>query len=194
VDHASLRALEAHTYRAVVDDGVWDLVLGVWLLLIGLGVATGFGLPAGLLGALAIPTGATLRRTVTAPRVGYVRFNAARATRLRRGPIVLSGASMTLLLALLASSRVTPAVPDLVRAGIVLALPIALAAYLFDISRLYAYALVVALAVAVVLGAGVRWEWTLLLAGAIVTASGTVVLTRFLRRYDTGKEVPASHA
>lgn len=175
----SLLRFERTLYRTVVDNGVWDTVLGVWLLAIGGAIAADAPAAVHLVAGVMFPVGYLLARR-TARRAGHVEFNAERVRRLRRARWVVPVAAAALLAGLvLAGSRL----PGLVNAAIFLAASVSIAAYLFDIARFHVYAATILIAVSGVLMSGSRWEMALILAGATILACGLVVLARFLRRY-----------
>lgn len=180
----TLSGLERTLYRAVVDDGVWDAVLGAWMLAIGVSIATGVPMVGNIIAGAAFPIGFMLGKR-TARRAGYVQFAPARVRRLRRARIVVPAVALVLLVALLVTGT---HLPGLVKAAIFLAAVVSVAAHLFDIARFHAYAIVILVAAAGVLAVGVRWELALVAAGVAILASGLVVLTRFLRRYPVSME------
>jgi len=174
-----LRKLERALYRTVVDGGVWDMVLGAWLLAIGGTIAAGVPPVAHVVGGATFPIGYMFAQR-TARRAGHVQFNAERTRRLRRARVVAPVTAIALLASLVLAG---PLLPDLVKAGILLAAPLSIAAYLFDIPRFHVYAILILLAVAGVLVRGLRGELALIVAGTTILICGLVVLTRFLHKY-----------
>lgn len=174
-----LLTLERALYRNVVDDGVWDTVLGAWLLAIGGSIAAGMPVVGHLVGGTAFPIGYMATRR-TARRAGHVRFSAARVRRIRRARLVVPAAIVVLLFGFLAAG---PRLPDLAKAALFLAGALSIGASLFDISRFHVYAIVILAAAGGVIASGRRWELTLIVAGGLILTSGLIVLTRFLRRF-----------
>jgi hypothetical protein len=68
-----LTQIERDIFRDYLQDGLLDLVLGVWLLLIGVALASGFTAVFVVLGFFLCPfLFRTLKRRFTYPRAGYV--------------------------------------------------------------------------------------------------------------------------
>ena len=190
MDAQHLAELERQTYRTEVDDGLWDLLLGFFFLVLGLGIITSLPgwLPV-LVGAFGLPARQLVRSWLVEPRIGYVRLRRGRMASLQRGAWVLTG-TMALLLVLffwLDSLDSTGAWRDERRLGgigmtLFLAMPIGVAAYWFEMRRFYAYAGLVGLILALGLLLG-RPAWAILACGLAILPAGAVVLGRFLRRY-----------
>ena len=188
-DGRSLAELERRTYRTEVDDGLWDLLLGLFLLVLGFSFVT--GLP-GWLPILIVAFGCAVRRLVRTwliePRIGLVRLSPDRMVSLNRGVWVLAGAIALLLAGFLWVASVdTGTWHDERRLGgvgltLLLAIPIAVAAYWFEIRRFYAYAGLVAFVLTLGVISG-HPAWAILVSGAAIVPSGGVVLARFLGRY-----------
>lgn len=179
-----IQTLERTLYRTVVDHGVWDMVLGVSLLAIGGSIAAGVPAVGAIAGGAVFPVGYLLTQRAAA-RVGHVQFRPERVRRLRHARAVVLTAIVALLVGLLLAG---PRLHSLVKTGILLATPMSVAAYLFEIARFHAYAAAILLAVAGVLLGGARWELALILPGTAILACGLVVLVRFLRRYPGATE------
>ncbi len=174
-----LEHVERRLYRSVVDDGVWDLMLGGVLAVIGGSIAAGRPQLAAFVAPAAIAIGFA-HTLLTARRAGYVRFQPARTRQLRRGALLVPAVALVLLAILLAVDR---QLPGLVKAAILLAVPVAAAGYLFELPRFFAYAVIILLAAAAVLVTAAPGELALLVAGIAILVCGSVVLVRFLRRY-----------
>ncbi|HXI01928.1 MAG TPA: hypothetical protein VNI57_02020, partial [Candidatus Saccharimonadales bacterium] len=86
---SELASTEAQVFRAYWQDGLLDLLAGSSILMIGLGWLTGFVLAAVIVPPLAIVMWPLLRRRITDPRLGQVRFNAERRFRMRHGMIAV---------------------------------------------------------------------------------------------------------
>ncbi len=198
MDTHRLSELEGQTYRAVVDDGLWDLLLGAVFLLMGVsGITHRRLIPGYLLIAFSMPVWRYLRKRITEPRVGYVQWNPARKSRMKRAGCILAISVAGLLAVLLLPKFLGPEalrqgllqIPGRWKAAVLLAIPLAIAGYVFELKRLLIYAAVVLLSTAILLAVEARGEWVLVVSGAAAIISGLVVLAMFLRRYPgQGKE------
>ena len=93
-----LRELEKKAYRSFFEDGIWDIYLGLMLLVIGGGPAL-LALGASLMWAASAPLAAAVlgmlifyggKRHLTVPRLGAVQFGAARTLRRKKTSLVLA--------------------------------------------------------------------------------------------------------
>lgn len=67
--------------------------------------------------------------------------------------------------------------------GLVFAAPLAVAGYLLEMRRLYAYSVLILLERALDYAVGARWEWPFWPSGAAITLSALLVLSRFMRQH-----------
>jgi hypothetical protein len=169
-----LARLEEQVYRRVADDGVWDLLLGLALVAMGAGIALRQQLLGLIVPLVALGLRPLLTKALTS-RTGYVRFQ-----RLRLAAWLVPVVALATLAVLLAAG---PRLHDLVKAALLIAIPVAIAAHVLERPRLYLYAAAVVASVAGVVLLQTRWERALLVSGAIILATGTFVFVRFLRRY-----------
>ena len=172
--------VEARVYHAVVDDGLADLVLGAVLLASAAGNSTGHRWLGGAAGGAAVSVWSILRRYVTSPRAGVVRFQPARLSRIQRAArtaALTAALCVTGFILLIASGWTSPTigVPAL---ALTLGVPTAVVANLFDLPRFYAYATAIMLD----LMASPWHGQPFLLSGTVVAISGAFVLTAFMRR------------
>jgi hypothetical protein len=185
-----LSATEARMFRAYWQDGLIDLLAGATLILIGLGWL--LGIPLGVLSVtpgVAVVFWPLLRRTITEPRLGRVRFSAKRQFRMHHGAIALL--ALGVLLGGLVTTRVfladqtsaflrwiAPGIPVLIMA--VLALSVS---GVLRLLRFVGYAATFAIAAVIVAGATLEPGWALFGGGVVVTVMGGVLLVRFLREF-----------
>lgn len=173
------RNLEGRSYRSAVDNGIWDVVLGAALPVMGAGIAWDRPQLGSLLAPLVVPLGFMATRWTTR-RTGDVRFRPERVARSRRAGLVIPIAAGVVSIALLLSGT---RLHDLIKAGVLLAVPVSIARFLFELRRLHAYAAAVLLAVLGVSVSGRRWEVALIATGLVIITIGSVMLVRFVRRY-----------
>ena len=188
MDDQDLVALERRTYLAAYDNGMWDILLGLWFLVIGVGVVLDAGsLPAILLVPVLIGPWQHLHKRISESRVGYVRLSPTRARRLRRGPLVLAALAGLLVILLIWRAEIGGAIDAGVRGEIgvfvLLGALIAVAAYVSEFRRLYAYVGVVAIGAAADTAFPSHTPWMMVGVGAVICATGAWVLATYLRRY-----------
>lgn len=187
-DVRELSATEAKVFRSWWQDGVLDLIAGSCVTLIGLGWLAGFPLAGIAVPPIALTAWPILRRRITEPRLGQVRFAARRRRDMRFGMIaVLSlglvlggfvadlyrGGSDSQLLRWLA-----PAIPGSIVAALALSTAEAL-----RLVRFVGYAAGFVAAALVVAALDADPGWALFAGGALVAASGARLLVRFLREF-----------
>ncbi len=146
-----LKEIEQKTYLSYHQDGLADLAAGFFIGGFGLDMAlksSVFFLVAWLPIILVLP----IRRLITYPRIGFVKFASARRRKISRGLLLLTiaGALSAILggVAFLAVSGSLPGIKGwfdqyaLLLLGALIASGLALIAFLFQISRFYAYAVI----------------------------------------------------
>jgi len=187
-DTTGLQQLERKAWTSYHQDGLVDLFLGLLLI-------AGFFGEVGSLGRVAGPILQlscaffliAAKKWITVPRMGIVKFGPERRAKRRKTAFVASVAVLITmgLLALTMAGRVGwirdnhTAFSVLLGAGIWLVFIVM--AYMQDFNRLYAIGALFAVAVAAreLLDNSIL----LLIAGVVASASGTVLLVQFLRKY-----------
>lgn len=151
----SLEEAERRVFRTVFQDGLWDVLLGCFMLLFALAPllsvplgdfwSSAVFLPFWGLVALAI---SLIRKHVIAPRVGVVRFGQARRRKLARFNRVMLGVNVVALVLgiVLAVRSTVPGGAVAIGFGLILLAGFSTAAYLLDFRRLYVYGLLTGLA------------------------------------------------
>lgn len=192
--HTNLEDLEDEAYRDSFSDGLVDLFVGLSLALIG-ALWLWFPAVAGLAGALAAAVALVMvptRRRIVEPRVGLVRWTAPRLSWERKQFWLLFGllsAALILgvaaVLSVVREDVVTYGDPN-VAAGlpaVIFAIGAFVLAATSGIKRLWGYGavLVIAAAATIVVEAGPGGS--LFVAGAVIGATGVVLLSRFLRAH-----------
>jgi hypothetical protein len=183
------RSVEARLFRTFWDDGQIDLFFGVGAL----GIGAFWSLDLIPLGAVVPAVLAVfwtpLRRAIVEPRAGRVEFSDARSARGRRMLLGAWGIGLGVLVLLLLAAITRGAGTADVLDGLIAALPALLIAAMaglvaagLRIGRFLAYATVFALAGLGAAISGREPEVAILVGGLTVTASGTWLLSRFLRR------------
>lgn len=183
------RGLYTHYHQ----DGVIDVALGLAFIILS---ATLFADQDGILIEIALVLYFVLKRTVTRPRLGYVRFNVLG----REGKALLIVIGTALLLGL-GLSFLVPQFPSLFSQafrdfgfaifGVLLALMFAAVAALYRLRRFLTYSgMVLAVFMA---GQVLKGEVGLymLVPGLVLLACGAGMLVRFVRTHPIAEEAPA---
>jgi hypothetical protein len=151
----SLKGAERKVFSTAINDGLWDILLGCFFLMLAIGplLSTSLGdfgasvvfLPFWLLAFLIVRW---LRKHVVAPRVGVVKFGQARKTRLRKFTVVMLVINVIAfilgLVATITFGRVAGQIYT-TTFGLILLIGFSVAAYFLDFGRLYFYGLLVGL-------------------------------------------------
>lgn len=155
---ADLKTAERTAFRAVTDDGLWDVLLASWLALFALGPALSERVGDYWSSAVFLPVWVGLylairfvRERVLVPRVGMVEFGPLRKKRLRRvGRALVAVNTVALLLGIVAfvvaerGAGGPWAFP--LAFSITLLVMLSLVAYAGDVPRYFLYGLLVAAA------------------------------------------------
>jgi hypothetical protein len=195
-DNRDLKKIEKRIIGSYFNDGLWDIYGALILLGFGFTMVTGWDY---LILAFAVVAVALLllRRRIIIPRLGQVKFSIERQSKTKKSILiaVITGTFTMLLGAVFFVLYSTNTVPQwldvwmgdyfLAAFGGVLALVIAIAAYLVGVWRYYIYAALtfVAYVIASILRPHDTEAIPIVMAGAIILIMGAIVLTRFLRKY-----------
>jgi hypothetical protein len=192
-DNLDLKQLERKIYTTYHEDGLADIVLGVFIIALGLGFAPGLNVLAQVWLAPLILLMLAAKKRITIPRLGYVKFGIERQKRIQTNLLLAAVAGVVSLLAGIAAylvltgspSQATDILRDLkaIPFGAMLALLIMVVGLSFQLQRFWLYA-------GLVLGTFVvaRWfddslHWFVMAVGGVILVAGLVLLVRFLRRY-----------
>jgi hypothetical protein len=190
---ADFRKLEQKAYQSYHQDGLIDLITGSVILLMAISEATDSS-TWNLLALLLIFAYMPLKRRLTYPRLGYVKFNVKRrgvdmrlASAVAIGVLVLSligilalllsgrSSSSPLILAVRASPALLYALFGFIGFGLV--------GILLGLLRMSVYALLSLLIMIAAHWLNLPLWSALLLLGGTILATGAVLLIRFLLRY-----------
>jgi len=195
---ADFRKLEQKAYLSYHQDGLIDLIIGSIVLCIAISEATDSSI-WNLIALLLIFAYMPLKRRITFPRLGYVKFNVKRGgVNMRLAGVVATGVlviSLVSILVLLLSgkSSSSPLIlamrqSPLLGYALLGFIGFGLAGLVLRLPRLFLYAL---LSLALMIGGHLLnlplWLPFLLLGGTIL-AIGVVLLIGFLRRYPIAEE------
>jgi hypothetical protein len=151
----SLKEAERKAYRAVADDGLWDVLLGCFVLLFALAPLLSESLGDFWSSMVFLPFWGLvylgiwlLRRRVLAPRIGRATLGRVRRARLDKLTRVLLAINVLALVVGVVVALNAASVPGLLVAlllGMALLIAFSFAAYLLDFPRFYVYGLLLGL-------------------------------------------------
>jgi hypothetical protein len=217
----SLKEIERRAFRSTFQDGLWDIFLGLLLLNMGMGTVMGGMLEdtslsvawimVGLVAfaALALVVFWAGKKFVTTPRIGLVRFGPQRKAKMKnlRAVLFLS-VLLAVIMLILGVACARNSLPDWVTA---IPIPIyvwpvqtivvfGLGAYFLDVTRFYAYGVLMGLPLPVgillVKNTGLTglsgMAITFGVAAGVMLLIGVVLFIRFLRKYPVPGEGTSS--
>ena len=183
-----LQTIRRKVYMTLFEDGVWDIFLGLFVLGWGLSILTdGTLIPAILFVALYFTVWG-IKKWITYPRIGYVRFSST-SRRIIKGRY-LGLLSVVLLIGVLVGvfwglgTRPQWLVDyfPLIFNGMLSAI-VCLIAYWARVNRFFLYAALIFLGAVFHKWLGIPWELGFIGAGGTITLIGIGFLVRFLRKY-----------
>jgi hypothetical protein len=187
-----LKNLERKVYLTYSQDGLMDLVAGLFVLAFGLDLVLHLNLAA-MSSILLLGLFWGAKRMITYPRIGFVKFSPERIRMLKRAVWVMQFALLVAMLlggvVFLGFSGYLPGLRTFFRQyslllfGVVLAGLMSLVAVLLDNWRLHIYAALTLIAFAVGHLVGLHARFFMIPLGVVITISGLVVLIRFLCKY-----------
>lgn len=185
---SELQTIQRKVYMSFFQDGVWDIFLGLFILAWGLSILTEATYLPGIsfLGLYFAIWG--IKKWLTYPRIGYVRFNVSSRRRITTRFLILGAAVLLigLLAAVLWGIGARPQwLADyfpLIFNGM-LAVVVCIAAYWGRVNRFFVYAVLIFLGAVFHLWLGIRWEFGFIGAGGIIILIGLGILIIFLRKY-----------
>ena len=196
----SLREVERRTYLSYHQDGLLDIFVGIYVLLFGLGIllmtvtefSMWFVIPA-IFPAVMMPIWISVKKRVTMPRIGYVKFGYRGANKVMAiflglavaglGVFMLFGlgASMGNGWALTLRNLIIP--NGMIIIGILAASISSLFAYTMGLRRLYAYALLTLALLFAAHFAIIPFAYSLLTIGVLMIINGSILLMQFIRKH-----------
>jgi hypothetical protein len=188
VEEINLKEIQRKVYMSFFQDGLWDIFLGLFILGWGLTMLTKtFYLPGALFVVLYFSVWG-IKKWLTYPRIGYVRFSATSQRRITArfvifGVVVLLvGVMMAVLWGIGARPQWLADYFPLIFNGILAAI-VCFVAYWARVNRFYLYAALIFLGAVFHLWLGIRWEFGFIGAGTIIVLIGVGILISFLRKY-----------
>ena len=183
-----LKQMERRVYTRFFEDGLWDLLLAVFLLGWGLMVDNSLFVPFAATLVVMYPAIWGIKRWLTYPRLGYVKFSSDRKAeekRVKTKMTVMFSATMVLGIAVFAltASRNIPLWLIQVVFGGVLASVVGLLAYWLQVKHWYGYAILILTTFTLVSIIDIHLKYSFFITGGAVAISGIFLLVRFLRKY-----------
>ena len=188
VEDINLKQIQRKVYMSFFQDGLWDIFLGLFILGWGLTILIDAAYLPGVFFIGIYFTILGMRKWLTYPRIGYVRFSATSRRRITARFIILG--VVVLLVGVIAGvlwgigTRPHWLVDffPLIFNGILAAI-VCLVAYWARVNRFYLHGVLIFLGAVFHLWVGIRWEFGFIGAGSIIVLIGLGILIIFLRKY-----------
>ena len=198
----NLKQIERKAWRSVFQDGLWDIYLGLLLLLMGssdlldqlpIGEAVRLGIYLGLIAFILV--GMWLAKTyITIPRIGRAQFGPACQIRRKKAGLLLAGSVLLGVVLWMVASAVRGGFAEGLQWKVIfpiiykvnMIVVFGLGAYFLDFERLYFIGVMYALPIILKEIGEEIWGipfgyWAFAIPGLIVVAIGVVLLMRFIR-------------
>ena len=180
--------IQRKVYMSYFQDGLWDVVLGLFLLCWGFTVLFDIVWLPGAISAFLFWLALSLKRKITYPRIGYAKLAEQRKRMLR---IVIAGVIVILLVVMvpLLLFTITGGKSQFLRDyfelifGSMLAVAVGLVGYWWRTVRWYIYATLVFIFAVFNQWLALSFELSFIIPGGIITACGLIILVQFLRKY-----------
>ncbi len=181
-----IRKIQRKVYMAYFQDGLWDVVLGLFLLGWGFAILFDLGWLPGATFIALFWMALGLKQRITYPRIGYAK---AAEHRKQKSRVVIAGAVTLLLGIMIFLLVVTGGMPQFLRDyfellfGTMLAIAIGLIGYWWGIARWYGYAGLVFVFATCNHWLGLSFELSFIIPGGVILLYGMTIFARFLRKY-----------
>jgi len=187
----NMKEIERKAYTAYHKDGVVDVTIGFSVLLFGAIMLGDMPWIGGILGILAISLYAGLKKVVTVPRIGYVKFPQQRAQRMLALTVVMGFLAFAagMVAFMQTTSQGTPDWVILLIDNYMLTIGVAVAGlfllggYAFKTKRIYGYALLSLAMFTVGHFLSFPIYYYLAALGTIILAIGIVLMNNFIQKY-----------
>jgi hypothetical protein len=198
MNDVNLREVEKRTYSSYHQDGLIDIFIGTYIILFAtailanniLDLSTWFVIPA-IFPALMIPIWIALKKRVTIPRIGYVKFKATGANKLTFlfiGTLV-AGVGAFFLFALGSTQTWALEIRNILTQNGMLLIGLgafiisSLFGYTIGLKRLYSYGVLALALFGILQFITFPFEYILYAIGSIIIISGITILSRFVQKY-----------
>ena len=206
----TLREIERKAYMSYHQDGLLDMVIGLYALSFGLGIFVDkilefsfVAIMPAIMISIVLPIWIHAKKKITMPRIGFVKFGARGSNKLFAIFLGLAVAGLGVSLALsvfMIGQNGRPVWLEIlfqygmIWIGLGAAVIGSLFAYTMGLKRLHGYGL---LTLALFVSGhflGIPFEYLLLTIGSVIIASGAALLVQFIQRYPLQKGAPANVA
>jgi len=185
---SELQTIERKVYMSFFQDGVWDIFLGLFVLGWGLSILTEGAYLPGVLFVVLYFTVWGIKKWLTYPRIGYVRFSST-SRRIIKGRflglltvVLLLGVMMGVLWGIGTRPQWLVDYFPMIFNGMLAAI-VCLAAYWVKVNRFYLHAALIFLGAVLYQWLGIKWEFGFIGAGGIIVLIGLGFLISFLYKY-----------
>ena len=205
-ENIDLKSLEKKAYRAVFNDGLWDLFIGLIILSMGLSTLLGSLLnlpeflntiiPVLVLNIIAFLVFYLGKKFITIPRIGFVKFGPKRKSKQQKLKLILFAffiLNIILLFlpftGLISNIPLKPLLLTLILGMGVLTFPFCVVAYFLDFTRLYYYAFFAGLGFFLtellypIVGSPLDTLFSYGITGVVIVVIGLYYFIRFLKKY-----------
>ena len=198
----TLREIEKKAYMSYHQDGLLDIVIGVYALSFGLGIIAdtmwdfSFAvIMPGILIAIVLPIWIQAKRKITMPRIGFVNFGARGSNKLFAVFVGLTVAGIGVLF-LFTLATVQNGRPEWIETvfqygmiviGLGAAVIASLFAYTMGLKRLHGYGLLMLALFTSGYFLSIPFQYLLIAVGSVIIASGVALLVQFTRKYPLPK-------
>jgi hypothetical protein len=195
VEDISLKEIQRKVYMTFFQDGLWDIFLGLFILGWGLTILTELPYLPGIFFIFIYFTIWGIKKWLTYPRIGYVRFSAKSRRRITTrflilGVVVLlAGVMAGLVWGIGARPQWLADYFPLIFNGMLAAI-VCFVAYWARVNRFYLYAALIFLGAVFHMWLGIRWEFGFIGAGGIIVLIGVAILIMFIHKYPKMVEEP----
>jgi hypothetical protein len=206
----SLKEIEKKAYMSYHQDGLLDIVIGLYALAFGIGISMDkileFSFAAimpGILIAIVLPIWIQAKKKITMPRIGFVKFGARGSNKLFALLLGLSVAGLGVFMLFSVFMIGQNGRPwwlemlfqyGMIWIGLGAAVIGSLFAYTMGLKRLHGYGLLTFALFTSGHFLSVPFEYLLLAIGSVIIASGAALLVQFIRRYPLPKGAPDNAA
>lgn len=197
----NLRELERKAYLSYHQDGILDIFIGFNVLLFSMWMLADMAYLGGAFAAISTPIYAQVKKQITVPRLGYVKFAPSRTAKAKKTVLLMVIAGILALipgvfLFLTTQRGMLAPIQFLVDYGMIVIgvagmVLLALVAYLSDVRRLYGYSVLF-----IVLFTGgyflsFPFVYYLTTFGIVIMGTGLYLLTLFLHKYPLSSGDPS---
>ncbi len=181
---ANLRNLKDNIYKSFSQDGLWEILFGFFMLMWGIAVQTDMGLFPGPSFVILYIVVLLLKRRITYPRIGYVKFAENNKRSGLRSAFLVTVLFNVVFYILYINQAGNIQRSDLLFIfGMLTAVAICLIAFWWRVGRLFAFAGMVLAAFGIYQGLHTPAIFSFIVPGSIILVCGIVLLYRFIHKY-----------